>query len=111
MIIETEKLFKWMGDHNIHAVSKEQLMRFAVEPNHDGDFGRGAIHALKYTMHQIRNYLEMWETTPLLACATCDYLQPDVDVCLCEKSENCNKFVDRMMTCKEWIHEEDRPSD
>ena len=102
MIIQTEQLYKWMDDHNIHSVTKEQLDRFAHEPNPDGDFGRGVIHALKFTMHQIQNNLMMWETTPMMACATCRYMQPDVEVCCCEESEKYSKFVDRMMTCERW---------
>ena len=102
MIIQTEQLFKWMDDHNINAVTREQLGQFAHEPNPDGDFGRGVIHGLKYVMNQIQSNLTMWETATLAACATCRHLQPDVDVCCCEQSEKYAKFVDRMMTCERW---------
>lgn len=106
-VILAEQLFRWMDEHNIHSVTKEQLEKFSAVPNPDGDFGRGAIHALKYTIHQIQNNLAMWETTPLLACATCKYLQPDVDVCLCEQSMRYAKFVDRMMNCEKWSYIKD----
>lgn len=102
MIIQTEQLYKWMDDHNIHAVTREQLNRFAHEPNKEGDFGRGVIYALKSLNLLINERLNVWETTPLLACATCKYLQPDVEVCCCESSEKYTKFVDRMTSCERW---------
>ena len=102
MIIETEKLFKWMDDHNIHSVTKDQLMRFSHERS-SNDFERGVIAAYKMLVVVLNTRIALLEKPETIKqCGNCDYLQPDVDVCLCERSENCNKFIDKLMVCQEW---------
>lgn len=102
MIIQTEPLFRWMADHNIQSVSREQLEKFAHEPKQTDDFREGVVFALKYLVQHCKSRLDIWQGTTLGECATCDYLEPEVEVCCCEESDKYAKFVTKTMTCERW---------